>query len=151
MYIPYKGFKVTIDKEKWKNLSVMKKLRCICSYVREQSSYLKKRKENDWRGWVSVHVQDIGNTGMTPDPVYEVTIYAGHRGDGQTFSHVSKNICRQMVDEWEDSPKKQFELYLGDGCFSQSYVFNRHQRDLLIEQLKPVLERQWYEDIEDDI
>lgn len=149
MYIPYRGYRVTINHEKWQAMSVREKVECICSYFCEQSAYIKKRLKDYWCGWVNVHVQDIGNTGVKPDPVYEVSIYAGRRGSGQTFSCVSKEVCQQIVDQWENSSKKQFELYLGNGSISQSYVFNRYQRTLLIELLKPVLERQWYEETEE--
>lgn len=150
MQIPYRGFKVTINQEKWKELSLKGKLECIGSYFTEQTAYIKRRLVDYWFGWVSVHVQDIGNTGMTPDPVYEVTIYAGRRGNGQTFSGLSKALCQRLVDEWENSEKSEFGLHISDGCISQSYDFNRYQKKQLIEQLKPVVKRQWYEDLKDE-
>ena len=150
MQIPYRGFVVEIDKEKWKSLSLKKKLECVGSYFSEQAAYVRKRLVGYWLGWVSVRVQEIGNTGVTPDPVYEVAIYAGRHGDGQTFSGLSKNICQRMVDEWEDSEKKQFGLHISGGCISQRYDFSRYQKKILVDQLKPVLERQWYEDLEEE-
>lgn len=150
MQMPYRGFRVTIDKKKWKSLSLKQKLECAASYCTEQAAYIRKSLVGYWFGWISIHVQDIGNTGVTPDPVYEVTIYAGRHGDGQIFSGLSKNLCQRMVDEWKDSEKKQFRLHVFDGCISQNYDFNRYQKKLLIEQLKPVLEQQWYEDLEED-
>lgn len=146
MRLPYRGFIVEIDKEKWRALSIKGKTECVASYFSEQGKYLMQKQKDYWFGWVEVRVQTIGNTGKTPDPIYEVTIYAGRRGDGQTFGKISRDLCEEIVNQLTDSQKKYFELLLVDGCFSQRYTFNRYQKRLLVESLKPLLSQEWYEE-----
>lgn len=43
MYIPYRGYKVTINREKWKALPAGKKLECVRSYFCKHSAYIKRR------------------------------------------------------------------------------------------------------------
>lgn len=148
MNLPYKGYSVCINKEKWKTLSVSGKSKCIASYFREQSQYLYHRYKDYWLGWVTVNVQTIGGTGYDPEPVYEVTIWAGRKNKGQTFNMLSKDLCQYLVSSWEYNQEHHFSLSVEDGCISQSYTFNRYQKNHLIKQLKPVLEQVWYCDIE---
>lgn len=148
MRIPYQGHSVCINKEKWNALSISGKLKCIASYCKEQSQYLYQRCKDYWLGWVIVHVQTIGGTGYDPEPVYEVTVWAGRKSKGQTFNTLSKDLCQYLVSSWEHNQEYHFSLSVEDGCISQNYTFNRYQKNHLIKQLKPILEQVWYYDIE---
>lgn len=158
MVLRYCGHWVRVNKEKWKTLSFKEKLKCVGSYFAGQTEYfidcLKEIPQNlkdYWIGYVNVRTQDIlcGGYG-TNEPIrkelYEVSIICGRHGDGQWFSHIDKSIVEQLVRDWEFSEKKRFQLHLDLGCgMSQNYTFSKRQKDMLIEQLKPLLDMKWYE------
>lgn len=150
MNLPYKGVSVRIDKKKWRILTITGKIECILSYIKEQSQYLYHKYKDDWLGWVEVRVQTIGGTGYSPDHVYELTVWAGRKRKGQTFNALSQDLCQYLVSSWEYNPAYRFSLSVEDDCISQSYTFNRYQKNCLIKQLKPVLDRVWYSDLEKD-
>lgn len=158
MVLRYCGHWVRIDKEKWKALSFKEKLKCVGSYFAGQTEYLidclkeiPKNLKDYWIGYVNVRTQDIlcggyGTDEPSHNELYEVSIICGRHGDGQWFSHIDKSIVEQLVRDWEFSDKKRFQLRLDLGCgMSQNYTFSKRQKDMLIEQLKPLLDMKWYE------
>lgn len=158
MVLRYCGHWMMIDKGKWMTLSFKDKLKCVGSYFSGQTEYLidclKKNPQNlkdYWTGYVNVRTQDIFCGGYgTDEPnhneLYEVSIICGRHGNGQWFSHIGKDTVEQLVKDWEFSDKKRFQLHLDlGGCMSQNYTFSKHQKDMLIEQLKPLLDMKWYE------
>lgn len=150
----FKGYQVSINKEKFRKSSFKEKLEFLKIFFSEQSKYIYRKKKDYWIGWVDVHTQDISCTdeqGNRVSKLYEVNIYAGKNGNGQTFSGVSKETCQQIVEEWESSDKKLYGLHLSLGCgISQQYDFTKKQKDMLVAQLKPLLEREWYEQEQED-
>lgn len=83
--------------------------------------------------------------------LYEISIICGKHGNGQWFSHIDKSIVEQLVRDCEFSDKKRFQLHLDLGCgMSQNYTFSKRQKDMLIEQLKPLLDMKWYDRDEED-
>lgn len=158
MVLRYCGHWVRVDKEKWKTLSFKEKLKCVESYFSGQTEYLidclkeiPQNLKDYWIGYVNVRTQDIfcggyGTDEPSHNELYEVSIICGRHGDGQWFSHIDKNIVEQLVKDWEFSDKKRFQLHLDLGCgMSQNYIFSKCQKDMLIEQLKPLLDMKWYE------
>lgn len=164
MVLRYCGYRIRVDKEKWKALSFRDKVKCVGSYFSGQTQYLldclKEVPENlkdYWIGYVNVITKDIlcGGYG-TDEPshkeLYEISIICGKHGNGQWFSGIDKSMVEQLVRDWEFSDKKRFHLHLDLGCgMSQNYIFSKRQKDMLIKQLKPLLDMKWYEgDREDD-
>ncbi len=164
MVLRYCGYRIRVDKEKWKALSFRDKVKCVGSYFSGQTQYLldclKEVPENlkdYWIGYVNVITKDIlcGGYG-TDEPshkeLYEISIICGKHGNGQWFSSIDKSMVEQLVRDWEFSDKKRFHLHLDLGCgMSQNYIFSKRQKDMLIKQLKPLLDMKWYEgDREDD-
>lgn len=158
MILRYCGRWVKTDKEKWKALTFNEKIKCIGSYFSGQTEYIfdcikeiPNNLKDYWIGYVEVRTQDIlcGGYG-TDEPIhnelYEISIICGKRGGGQWFSHIGKGIVEQLVRDWEFSDKKRFQLHLDlGGCVSQNYIFSKRQKNMLIEQLKPLLDMKWYE------
>lgn len=147
MILRYCGHWVRIDKDKWKALSFKDKAKCVGSYFAEVPQNLK----DYWIGYVNVRTQDIlcggyGTDEPSHNELYEISIICGKHGDGQWFSHIDKSIVEQLVKDWEFSDKKRFQMHLDlGGCMSQNYTFSKRQKDMLIEQLKPLLDMKWYE------
>ncbi len=158
MVLRYCGYWVRIDKEKWKALSFKEKLKCVGSYFSGQTEYfidclreIPQNLKDYWVGYVDVHTQDIfcggyGTDEPSHNELYEISIICGKHGNGQWFSHIDKSIVEQLVRDWEFSNKKRFQLHLDLGCgMSQNYTFSKYQKDMLIEELKPLLDMKWYE------
>lgn len=158
MILRYCGHHIRIDKSKWKALTFQKKLECVKEYFSGQTKYifncLKEVPQNlkdYWIGYVDVRTRDILCVGYgTDEPshneLYEVSIICGRHRNGQWFSHIGKDIVEQLVRDWEFSDKKRFHLHLDlGGGMSQNYIFSKRQRDMLIKQLKPLLDMKWYE------
>lgn len=158
MVLRYCGHWVRIDKEKWKALSFKEKLKCVESYFAGQTEYfidclreIPQNLKDYWVGYVDVHTQDIlcggyGTDEPSHNELYEISIICRKHGNGQWFSHIDKSIVEQLVRDWEFSNKKRFQLHLDLGCgMSQNYTFSKYQKDMLIEQLKPLLDMKWYE------
>lgn len=164
MVLRYCGYRIRVDKEKWKALSFKDKARCVGSYFSRQAEYfidcLKEVPQNlkdYWIGYVNVRTQDIlcggyGTDKPRHEELYEISIICGKHGNGQWFSHIDKSIVEQLMRDWEFSDKKRFQLHLDLGCgMSQNYTFSKRQKNILIEQLKPLLDMKWYEgDREED-
>lgn len=164
MVLRYCGYRIRVDKEKWKALTFKDKVKCVGSYFAGQTEYsidclkeIPQNLKNYWIGYVDVSTQDIlcGGYG-TDEPghkeLYEISIICGKHGNGQWFSHIDKSMVEQLVRDWEFSDKKRFHLHLDLGCgMSQNYIFSKRQKDMLIEQLKLLLDMKWYEgDREED-
>lgn len=150
MILRYKGYWVKTDKEKMKKLSLSEKLSAFKEYFSEENKYIVKKIKDYWIGYVDVHTQDIfvcdDENRSGHNELYEISIIAGKHGRGQWFSHIGKNIVEQLVNDWEFSEKKEFELHLDLGCGAyQRYTFSKKQKDMLIEKLKPLIEKKWYE------
>lgn len=158
MILRYKGYWVKINKEKWKTQTTKEKIKFIKEYFSEQTKYilecLKEIPSNlkdYWIGHVDVNTKDILCCGYgTDEPshkeLYEISIICGKHGKGQWFSHIDKSIVEQLVNDWEFSDKKKYYFHLDLGCgMSQRYIFSKRQKDMLIEQLKPLLNTKWYD------
>lgn len=158
MVLRYCGHWIRIDKDKWKSLSFKEKLKCVGSYFSGQAEYfidclkeIPQDLKDYWIGYVNVRTQDIlcggyGTDEASHNELYEISIICGKRGSGQWFSHIDKSIVEQLVRDWEFSDEKKFQLHLDLGCgMSQKYTFSKRQKDMLIEQLKPLLDMKWYE------
>lgn len=149
MKLSYHGYSVTIDKKKWSSLSFAGKAEAIRSYLRSEFEYKKEKFHDYWVGYVSVYTNDIyvldSNNTSGHDELYEVSILAGRKGDGQTFSGIGRELIQEIVEKWESSPKKRYHLHisLGGGAY-QEYTFSRKQKEMLIAQLKPLLQKKWY-------
>lgn len=157
MIMRYCGHNVKINKGKWESLSFSEKSRCVGSYFCGQTKYfIKCLKEipqdlkDYWIGYVDVRTQDILCGGYGTDEenhheLYKASIICGRFGKGQWFFHIDREICEQLVNDWEFSNKKNFHLHLdlGGGMYQQ-YIFSKNQKDMLIKQLKPLLEMKWY-------
>lgn len=143
MILRYKGYWVRIDKEEWKNLSVEEKFKAIRDYFTEEIKYLKEILQDYLTGYVSVHVQNIfcGDH----DEIFHLDITCGRFGRGQYFSGIGRETAEKLVREWKNSKNRQYWLHvsLGSGAY-QEYIFSRKQKDMLIEQLEPLLKEKWY-------
>lgn len=149
MQLNYRGYTVEIDVGKWKALPFKEKIQCIYEYISSEISYKAEKLKDYWIGYVNVSVQDIwcmNENGSFDDKVYKVNAVAGRFGHGQFLTDIPQETCQQMIDEWEHSEKKVFNLHLGNSFMYQEYDFSRKQKDMLIEQLKPIMEREWYID-----
>lgn len=157
MILRYRGEWIKSNKE-WSKLDIKGKIWCLKEYLSGQTSYifecLKKIPGNlkcYWGGYVDVRTQDIlvyyveDKQGHTE--LYELSIVCGRYNRGQYFSHIGRDTAERIVRALEFSGRKKFRLCLksGDGV-SQSYSFSKRQKDVLMEQLKPLLYVKWYEE-----
>lgn len=156
MNFKHRGHTVKLS-DKWKALSIKEKAGLIKDLVVDEWDYKKERFHDYWVGYVNVRTNTISctndKTGESQKKIYDITIHCGRNGTGQSFSHIKKDIAEELVKKWEFSDKKAFELHIdidmGISAF-QEYTFTRKQKDMLIEQLKPLLEKEWYDGEEDD-
>lgn len=152
MILRFKGYWLKLDRSKWKNKTVKEKWNCIREYLCGQTEYVIKSIKDYWVGYVDVRTKDIligeySSDEFGHNELYEVSIICGRFGDGQCFSHIGKDITEEIVNNWEFSEKKKFELHLDlNAGVYQRYTFSRKQKDMLIKQLKPLLDVKWYED-----
>ena len=140
-----------MNKEKWKEQKFKEKINCIKNYLFLKTKYIFECLKDYFFGYVYVKQQDIlcggyGTNEPSHKELYEISIICGRFGKGQWFSHVGKEICKQLVNELKISDKKNFylQIYLGGGIYQQ-YIFSKKQKDILINQLEPLLEIKWYE------
>ncbi len=151
MILRYKGQWIRIDKGKWREQTFKEKSVCFKDYFSEQTKYIFECLKDYWIGYANVQTQDIFCGGCrTGEPrrneIYEVSIICGKHGKGQLFSRIDKSIVEQLVNDWEFWDKKNYYLYLDlGGGMSQSYNFSKRQKNMLIKQLKQVLDMRWYE------
>lgn len=148
MVLRYKGDWVKTDKEKLQQMSLSEKGQLLKEYFTEERKYIAERLKSYWIGFVDVNVQNISVTydkNNYQQEILEISIVTGRHGNGQWFSGIGKDMVEQIVRDWEFSEKKEFELHLDLGCCAyQRYVFTKKQKDMLIEKLKPLLEKNWY-------
>ncbi len=142
------------DKDKWKAQSGKVKAKLIKKYFSEEVKYIIKRIKDYWIGYVEVRTQDILCGGyetnkLSHNELYAVYIICGRFNIRQRLSVIEEDIIEKFVKDWEFSEKKRFHLHLDMGYgISQDYTFSKRQKDMLIEQIKPLLEMEWYEDVE---
>ena len=149
MLLRYNGRWIKTDKEKIKQLPLSDILKAYRDYFIEETEYIAERMKNYWIGYVDVNEQEIlcGEEKPFHKELLSVSIIVGRHGDGQWFSKIGKDTVKRLVDEWEPIDKKRYELTLDLGCgFSQRYTFTRKQKNMLIDKLKPLLEKKWYEE-----
>lgn len=151
MIIRFKGYKVKIDNEKWKEKSFKEKITIIKEYILEELEYLRDKFIYFWVGFVDIQVQDILCGGIGSDEpshtdICYITILVGRFNKGQCFSNIDKPMIEELINDWEFSNNKKFHLHIDLGCGAyQEYVFSRKQKDMLIAKLKPLLDMKWYE------
>ena len=149
MILRLKGHWVKVNKMEWKRLSFSKKCGVWKAYFCEQAVYLKDCLKDYWIGYVEVHEDMI----LCEDchKIYSISIICGRYKRGQYFSGIRRDTVNQLVTEWEFSDKKSFRfcLDLGSGML-QDYVFSKCQKNMLIRDLKPLLEQSWYENLDED-
>lgn len=151
MKIKYKGY--------WVNLDLKKLIKSSWKTKKEffggQIKYKIERIKDYWVGYVNVRTQNIYCCSDNPsekgiNKLYEVNIVAGRKHSGQMFNAIGKDTCKKIINDWEFCDKKSFELCLDLGCgMSQSYTFTKRQKNMLIDQLKPLLDKDWYKDDEE--
>ena len=144
MIFRYKGYWVRINKEEWENMSVEEKFKTIRDYFTEEAKYLKKILQDYLTGYVSVNIQNIFCNDH--DEIFHLDIVCGRFGRGQYFSGIGRETAEKLVLEWKNSKKRQYWLHvsLGGGAY-QEYTFSRKQKDMLMEQLEPLLREKWYD------
>lgn len=151
MKIKYKGY--------WVNLNLKELIKSSWKKKKEffggQIEYEVERVKDYWIGYVHIRTQDIYCCSDNPNEkgtnkIYNVYISAGRKRSSQAFYAISKDVCKQLVNEWEFCDKKSFEFYLDlGGGVSQSYTFTKRQKNMLINQLKPLLDKEWYKNDEE--
>lgn len=157
MICRYKGNWIRINERKWKEATAKQKWKVIKDYIVTQAEYLLQSVsqlsgivKNYWIGYVDVRPRKIycGNIGETSlYTVESVSIACGRFGKGHLLSGIDKTTAKQIVDEWENANKRKYELNLdhGDAGFHafQSCTFSKKQKDMLMKQLKPLLDTEW--------
>lgn len=150
MILRYKGKWAKINKDKWKSQTIKEKAGFIKEYFSDETKYTIERIKNYWIGYVEVKPKNIlcggyGTDEPSHNEIYEISIICGRFHDGQCFSYIGKDLVEQLVRDWEFLENKRFQLHLDLGCgMSQNYTFSKRQKDMLIKQLKPLLEMKWY-------
>ena len=151
MILRYKGIWVRIDKKKWKEKSFREKLEVIREYFFDEVEYITKEIRDYWIGFADVRTQDIlcggyGSDEPSHTELYYINIMCGRFNKAQYFSHIDKEMVLEIVNDWEHSDSKKFHLHLDLGCGAyQQYTFSKRQKDMLIAQLKPLLNMKWHE------
>ena len=149
MILRYKGNWIKTSKEKMKELPLPEILKAYRDYFVEETEYIAESMKKYWIGYVDVYEQEIlcGDEKPFHKELLSVSIIAGRHGKSQWFSKIGKDMVKRLVDEWETADKKMYEFTLDLGCgFSQQYIFTRKQKNMLMDKLKPLLEKKWYEE-----
>lgn len=151
MILKYKGYWVKIDKEKLNQLSFPEKILAFKEYFSKERKFIAQKVKDYCIGYVEVRTQNIlimDDDESSHNEIFKVSIIAGRHGAGQWFSNIGKELAEQIVKDWEFSEKREYELHMdldsGYGA-CQRYTFSKKQKDMLVEQLKPLLEKKWYE------
>lgn len=148
MRMRYNGYEVDFNVKKFMEASCSTKIKIMNEITVDKFFTTKKKVLEYWCGFVDVNENHItlDDDGHKRRFILSLSIITGRKHKGHWFSNISRQMCEELIADWNEK-KKRYRLHidLGGGAY-QDYTFNRYQKDILLKKLMESLQKEWYDE-----